>query len=65
MAERARLICDLPADVRMAIQLRSVKQRCTIGEVVEQAIRIVFSDDITEAIAVLAARKQAAEKDQS
>lgn len=57
MSERNRMILDLPDDVQMAIRLRAVKDRKTTGEVVEEAMRRAFPDDVEVATSVIGERR--------
>lgn len=47
--KRIRMMVEIPPEIRMAIQLRSVKDRVKTGDVVDQAIRIAFGEDVNEA----------------
>jgi hypothetical protein len=57
--ERGRMIVDVPNDVQMAIRLAAVKTGATTGDIVTQAVKQAFRDDLREAKRVLA--KQAKE----
>lgn len=46
---RNRMIVDVPVEVQMAIKLRAIKSQITMGEVVEQAIKHTYPDDLKEA----------------
>ncbi len=47
--KRTRMIVDLPKYVHIAIKLAAIKNDCTTGEVVEQAVRLCFLSDVAEA----------------
>lgn len=54
--KRKRMIVDLPPEVCMAIKLRAVKSRKTTGQVVAEAIKEAFPDEVSEARESLAER---------
>lgn len=44
-----RMFFDVTPEIQMAIRLRAIKAGMTTGEVVTEAITIVFNEDILEA----------------
>jgi hypothetical protein len=55
---RNRMILDLPPEVQKAVKLRAVKNGCTTGEVIADAVKRVFPADVTEAEEVLKERER-------
>lgn len=49
-ATRTRMIVDLPLDIQMAIRLRAVKNGVKTGDIVAEAIRTAFPEDVREAV---------------
>lgn len=47
--KRNRMIFDVPPATQMAIRLQAVKSSRTTGQVVEEAIRKVFPEEIKQA----------------
>jgi len=49
MVSRGRMIFDLPKYVQMAIRLRAIKSGIRTGEVISEAVRLTFPDEVAEA----------------
>lgn len=56
MADRKRMILDLPKIIQMAIKIRAVKRKTTTGAVVQEAIETIFPNDIADAKLAIAER---------
>jgi len=48
------MIFDLPKYVQMAIRLRAIKSDIRTGEVISEAVRLTFPDEVKEATRLLA-----------
>lgn len=52
-----RMILDLPREIQLTIRLRALKSGTTTGEVVEEAMRLAFPEEIKEAKEIAETRR--------
>jgi hypothetical protein len=60
--DRTRMIFELPTEVQMAIRLRAVKSDVTTGEVVCEAVKNTFRQDLEDARTALTQNETAKPK---